>query len=175
MVRAATFLAGAFNALAGAALVFLLLNVTGTIVARVIHALTGGAVNLIWRGSIELATLALTVIVFASLHRAFVVGAIRIELFTDFMPDRAKRLIDGLFGLVYGAFAAAMTWRFAHAGAVTYARGDATQDLLMPLHYIYTFLSIASAALAVVAIVWSVATTFGKTAHAASEPSGSTT
>ena len=140
MARAATILAGAFTALAGAALVFLLLNVTGTIVARVIHALTGGAVNLIWRGSIELATLALTVVVFASLHRAFVVGAIRIELFTDSMPDRVKRLIDGLFGLVYGAFAAAMTWRFAHAGAATSARGEATPDLLIPPFFLYAFL-----------------------------------
>ncbi|MCL4747034.1 MAG: TRAP transporter small permease [Burkholderiaceae bacterium] len=174
MARAVTLLAGAFNALAGAALVFMLLNVAGTIVARLIHALSGGALNMIWRGSYELAVLALTVVVFASLHRAFVVGAIRIELFTDFMPQSVKRVIDGVFGLVYGVFAAAMTWRFTHAVAVTYERGDATQDLLLPLYWIYLFLATASGALTVVAIGWSLAAIAGKTgdrARAASEPS----
>ncbi len=167
MVRAARLLAGAFNALAGAALVFMLLNVVGTIVARIVQALTGGAVNLIWRGSYELAVLALTVVVFASLHRAFVVGSIRIELFTDFMPQAVKRVIDAVFGLIYGAFAAAMTWRFAHAVVVTHERGDATQDLLLPLYWIYLFLAIASGALALVAIVWSFAAMVGRTGERA--------
>lgn len=173
MVRATMLLAGAFNALAGAALIFMLLNVVGTIVARVIHTLTDGAVNLIWGGSIELAVLALTVVVFAALHRAFIAGAIRVELFTEFLPERAKRIIDCVFGLVYGLFAAAMAWRFSHAAATTFARGDATQDLLLPLFYIYGFLAAASATLSVVAIAWSLAAMLGKTGHGAAERSGS--
>lgn len=162
MVRAALRLAGAFEALAGVALVFLLLNVAGTIVVRILHALTGGAVNLIWRGSIELAVLALTVIVFASMHRAFVAGAIRVDLFTESLSAGLKCAIDAAFGVLYALFAAAMAWRFGHATATTHARGDATQDLLVPLFYIYGFLTVASVALAAVALVWSLACASGR-------------
>lgn len=172
MVRATMLLAGAFNALAGAALIFMLLNVVGTIVARVVHALTDGAVNLIWRGSIELAVLALTVVVFAALHRAFIAGAIRVELFSEFLPQRAKRIIDCVFGLVYGLFAAAMAWRFSHAAVTTFARGDATQDLALPLFYIYGFLAVASATLTIVSLAWSLVALLGKTGHGAAERPG---
>lgn len=157
MVRAVRLVADSFNVLAAAAVVFLMLNVAGAVLVRTVHALTGGVVNLIWAGSIEMAGLALNVIVFAALHRTFVVGAIKVDLFTQSLPHVLQRLIDGAFGLVYAVFAGGMTWQYYHATLTTFERGDATQDLLIPLFYIYAFLTVASAALALVAAVWSMA------------------
>lgn len=157
MVRAVRLLATAFNVLAAGAVVFLMLNVAGGVLVRTIHALTGGAVNLIWSGSIEMAVLALTVVVFASLHRAFVLGAIKVDVFTQSLPHVLHRLLDGAYGLVYAVFAGGMTWQFYHTMRTTFERGDATQDLLIPMFYIYAFLMVASAGLAIVATVWSIA------------------
>lgn len=171
MVRAARVLANVFNALAASAVVFLMLNVAGTVVARTIQSVTGGAVNLIWSGSIEMAVLALTVVVFASLHRSFIVGAIKVDIFTQSLPRPVRRVVDGLFGLIYAAFAAAMAWRFSHATATTFERGDATQDLTIPMFYIYAFLTVAAAALAIVAGIWSGAQMLGRVKDDESEVS----
>lgn len=161
MVRLVRAITTAFNALAALAIVFMMLNVAGTVIMRIVHAVTGGAVNLIWQGSIEMAVLSLTVVVFAALHGAFLVGAIKVDIFTEWLPPAVQRVVDGLYGLLYAAFAGVMTWRFYQATATTFERGDATQDLLMPLFYIYAFLTVACAALTVVATLWSVATTVG--------------
>lgn len=161
MVRLVRAITAAFNTLAALAVVFMMLNVTGTVLMRIVHAMTGGAVNLIWQGSIEMAVLSLTVVVFAALHGAFLVGAIKVDLFTEWLPPAAQRVIDGLYGLLYALFSGAMAWRFSQAMATTYQRGDATQDLLIPMFYIYAFLAVACAALAVVAAVWSLAMMLG--------------
>ncbi len=149
MVRAVSILLTTFDTLAKLALVTLLLDVAGNVVARTIFSATGGAVNLMISGAIEIASIALTILVFASLPRSAAFGGIKVDIFTSFLPKKAISFLDGFFAVLMAVFGFGMAYRFFSSTLEVYERGDATQDLEVPLYFIYGSITIACLALGI--------------------------
>jgi TRAP-type C4-dicarboxylate transport system permease small subunit len=118
------------------------------VLGRALFDATGQAVNVMIPGAIELSRYSLMVLVFASLPRAAEVGMVRVDLLIEHLPPMLEGLFDRLWSLVIAAFGAAAGWLLIGEALVQAHRGDATQDLEMPL-WLYTgFAGLMAAALA---------------------------
>ncbi len=135
-----------FDRLALGATLILLFIVSFNILARLLHDLTGGSLNLMIPGAIELSRYALLFIVFSALPHASISGMVRVDLLSQRLPSRLARFLDRLWLLFMAAFSLVLSWLFMQKALLTFTRGDATQDLQMPLFYFYAWISIASAA-----------------------------
>jgi len=118
---------------AGAALAAMLAVVAGSILARLAFDLSGGAVNLLLPGAIELARYALMIMVFAALPRAVVAGLVRVDLIIERLPPRLADALSRLCLVLAAAVGGVIAWRLGAAALLQAGRGDATQDLALPL------------------------------------------
>lgn len=141
----------AFDLIAALALSVLLAVVAGSISTRLLFDLTGGRINLLFEGAIELATYALLVTVFAALPRAMRGGLVNVDLFTGAWPAALNRGLDRLWLMLFALFAAVLAWRYGLQTLASLRRGDTTQDLQLPLYGFFGYASIACFGLAVVA------------------------
>jgi len=118
------------------------------VLGRDLFDVTGHAVNLMIPGAIELSRYALMVMVFASLPRAAEVGMVRVDLLLGYLPPRLAGLFDRLWALTIAAFGAAAGWLLVDEALLQAGRGDATQDIEMPLWLFTGFAGLAAMALA---------------------------
>ena len=120
------------------------------IVARLIFDLTGGAVNVLILGAIELSKYALLIAVFAAIPAMQARGLIRVDILSRSFPAWTRRVLDAFWSVLLFVFAMILAWMFAEEAMTAFSRGDETQDLRMPLwlfHAITTFECIALAVL----------------------------
>jgi TRAP-type C4-dicarboxylate transport system permease small subunit len=118
------------------------------VLGRAMFDATGQSLNLMIPGAIELSRYALMVLVFASLPRAAEAGMVRVDLLIDRLPPLLSRFLDSLWGLAIAAFGAATGWLLIGDTLLQARRGDATQDLEMPLWLFTGFAGLMAAALA---------------------------
>ena len=144
-IRLKTLLQGLDTISLGTTLVLLLI-VACNIVARLLHNLTGGAVSFLIPGAIELSRYTLLFIVFTALPRASVSGMVRVDLVSKRLPIELANFLDKLWLVLMAIFCIILTWLFSQKTMLTFSRGDATQDLQIPLFYFYAVISFASAA-----------------------------
>lgn len=137
--------------LAALALVALMGVVVVGVVTRALFTVSGGGLPIMVPGGIELATLGLTALVYASLPGAVMRSGVVVGVFTDRLGWRIKGALAGLYALVYAAGGAVLAARYAAKAGIMEARGDATQDLLIPLWWVYAGLAVACAGLALTA------------------------
>lgn len=135
-----------FDALAQIATLFLLSIVALNIVSRQIHTLTSGDINVMIPGAIELSKFTLLFIVFAALPRATTHGMVRVDLLANQFPKAFRYFLEKLWMVLIAGFTAALAWLFINKTLLTFSRGDATQDLQMPLFYFYAIIALASIA-----------------------------
>jgi TRAP-type C4-dicarboxylate transport system permease small subunit len=126
--------------------------VAGSIAARLLSNATGGALNLQIPGAIEIARYALLVLVLTALPGAALRGLVRVDLLIDRLPAGVARLLDRVWTLALASFAGLCAVRFAQAAWVQQARGDATQDLGLPLWTLTGFAALAMAVLMVTSL-----------------------
>ncbi|MFQ5566404.1 MAG: TRAP transporter small permease [Paracoccaceae bacterium] len=136
------------DAIALIALAVLFGVVAVNILGRALFDATGHAVNLMIPGAIELSRYSLMVLVFASLPRAAETGIVRVDLLIGHLPPRLAGPLDRLWALVIATFGAAAGWLLIDKALVQAGRGDATQDLEMPLWLFTGTAGLAAAALA---------------------------
>ncbi|MET4806882.1 TRAP transporter small permease [Limibacillus sp. MBR-115] len=140
-------------ALSSAALGFLLLVVAASILARILYDSSGGAIDLLIPGAIEAASYALLVLIFAALPLAAGEGLIRVEFLTARLPLALRQFMDRLWLILAGCVGGLMAWNFAWETLTALQRGDATQDMQIPLFLFYGFITITSAAFALAAVL----------------------
>lgn len=140
-----------FDLIAALALSVLLAVVSGGILTRLLFDLSGGRVNLLFEGAIELATYALLITVFAALPRATRGGLVNVDLFTTALPDAVNRWLDRLWLALFALFASVLAWRYGMQTLLSLRRGDATQDLQLPLYWFFGYVTIACIGLTVAA------------------------
>ena len=136
------------DAVALIALAVLFGVVAANVLGRALFDATGQSLNLMIPGAIELSRYALMVLVFASLPRAAEAGMVRVDLLIDRLPPLLSRFLDSLWGLAIAAFGGATGWLLIEDALLQARRGDATQDLEMPLWLLTGFAGLASLALA---------------------------
>ena len=80
-----------FDKVAFVALVCMLFVVVASVLGRLVFDLSGGELQWVIPGSVELASYSLLMMVFASLPRAATHGLVSVELLIDKFPDCVKR------------------------------------------------------------------------------------
>ena len=133
-------------ALIGLAMLFGVVAVN--VIGRALFDISGQAVNVMIPGAIELSRYALMVLVFASMPRAAEAGMVRVDLLVDRLPPILAGLLDRLWGLAIAAFGGAAGWLLIDDALLQVGRGDATQDLEIPLWLFTGFAGLMAVALA---------------------------
>ncbi|HUS52437.1 MAG TPA: TRAP transporter small permease subunit [Thermohalobaculum sp.] len=122
------------------------------VLGRALFDATGHAVNLMIPGAIEISRYALMVTVLASLPRAAEAGMVRVDLLIDHLPPGLATLLDRLWALAIAAFGAATAWLLISEALLQITRGDATQDLELPMWLLTGFAGLAMSALTLVGL-----------------------
>lgn len=139
--------------IAGVFLVAMVLVILFEVVSRALFDITGGAVDVTYTGAIELVSFALLFMVLFSLPHAVSRGQVIVDLFTGGLSERAKSALAGLYTVGFALMGVGMTIGFVDSAGRVAASGEVTQDLLIPLSYIYGLTAAATAVLALRGIV----------------------
>ncbi|HIO96887.1 MAG TPA: TRAP transporter small permease [Leucothrix sp.] len=132
-----------FDSIALASTLFLLVVVAFNIIARQVHDVSNGNINFMIQGAVELSKYALLIIVFSALPRAITQGMVRVDLLSERFPQAFRHFLNKLWLILIAGFTSILVWLFSQKALLTFSRGDATQDLQIPLFYIYSFISLA--------------------------------
>jgi TRAP-type C4-dicarboxylate transport system permease small subunit len=135
------------TAVSAVAILFVVVAVN--VMARSLFDITGQLVNLMIPGAIEISRYALMVAVMASLPRAAATGMVRVDLLVERLPPRLSALLDRIWFLAIAAFGAAASWLLLAEAVLQVTRGDASQDLEIPMWLLTGFAGLVLAALAV--------------------------
>jgi len=122
------------------------------VLGRTIFDVTGQALNLMIPGAIELSRYALMVLVFISLPRAAESGMVRVDLLIGHLPRQLARMLDRVWALAIAGFGAVTAWQLIDEAVLQAGRGDATQDLEMPLWLFTGIAGLAAVALALTGV-----------------------
>jgi TRAP-type C4-dicarboxylate transport system permease small subunit len=117
------------------------------VLGRALFDATGHAVNMMIPGAIEISRYALMVTVLGSLPRAAEAGMVRVDLLIDRLPIGLAALLNRLWALAIAAFGAATAWLLIDDALLQMTRGDATQDLELPMWLLTGFAGLAMSAL----------------------------
>ena len=137
--------------LAIAATAVLFLVVSFNILARAVFDATGGEINFMIFGAIELSQYALMVSIFAAIPAMLGTGLIRVDILSRQFPPWLGKIADALWLFLIAAFGAVLTFAFLDFAQTAFARGDQTQDLRWPLWPFYAIATFECAALAILA------------------------
>ena len=140
------------RAIAITAILGLFFVVAVNIFMRALFDATGSAVNLMIPGTIELASYALLIAVFAALPAGLENGMIRVDVLTGLMPAGVQTGLNRLWFFVLFIFALALVWLFGEQVLMTRAQGEVSQDWAIPLWVIYLVICLECFAFSLVAL-----------------------
>ena len=122
------------------------------VVGRAIFDATGGSLNPMIFGAIELSQYALMISVFAAVPAMLGTGMIRVDILSRNFPSSLQSILDRIWLFLMAGFAGVLTvafWDFAHTA---FERGDQTQDLRWPLWPFYGIATLECAALTLLSL-----------------------
>ena len=122
------------------------------IIGRAVFDATGGDVNFMIFGAIELSQYALMISIFAAVPAMLGTGLIRVDIICKSFPVGLQNLLDRLWLILIAAFAIVLTDAFYDFAVTAMERGDQTQDLRLPLWPFYAIATLECAALALLAL-----------------------
>ncbi|WP_118137852.1 TRAP transporter small permease [Oceanicella sp. SM1341] len=157
MTRAVDLLARALSALAFIATAALLAVVAWNVLWRAVFDASGARINLMFPGAIDAAQYLLLVAVFSALPWAERTGFIRVDILIHRLPRLLAGALERLWDLSVAGFGAICCWLFAAETAEVFARGDATQDLQMPLWWFTGIAALGAGALALMGLALALA------------------
>lgn len=133
-----------FDKVAYFAMSCMVLIVVASVLGRIVFDMTGGELNLVLPGSIELVSYALLIMVFSSLPRAVVSGLVSVDLILGALPTLLRRGLERFWDFLLAVFAAIIGILFFQKMLIMFERGDVSQDLGIPLYLIYGALTACS-------------------------------
>lgn len=122
------------------------------IIARAIFDATGGSLNAMIFGAIELAQYSLMISVFAAIPAVAKEGMIRVDILSQRFPTLLAMVFDRGWLLLIATFSMILTNLFFDETLTTLSRGDETQDLRIPLWIFYAIASIECAILSLLTL-----------------------
>ncbi|WP_460273575.1 TRAP transporter small permease [Celeribacter sp. ULVN23_4] len=150
--RIAGWMEAACLGLAALCLLYMVCVVGFNVLARMVFDATGAAINLMIPGAIEQVSYLLGMIALAALATSLKGGMIAVDMLVGRLPPLLKALVARLWFVGILAFALVLVWLFWHEALATYARGEETQDLRIPMFLIYGLYTLECFALAVIAL-----------------------
>lgn len=127
-----------------AALSLMLAVVSAQVLARLLFNASGQQLNFMFSGSIEIASYALLLLIFAALPQSCAQGLVRVELFSRSWPAHWQRAFDRLWLVMVALFALAIASQAWNQTASSWRRGLTTQDLNLPMSVFYGYIVITS-------------------------------
>ncbi|MGB0748842.1 MAG: TRAP transporter small permease [Magnetospiraceae bacterium] len=149
LMTAAHRLAHAMHVVSGALLILMVLTVLVDIITRTVFGATEGAVDLTFPGSVEIVSFGLLYMVLFSLPYSVSRGQVIVDLFTEGLSDRMKEVLEAIYTIGFGLLGVGMAIRYFEAIGRSADSGETSQDLLIPLEYIYAITAFAAAVLAI--------------------------
>ncbi len=135
--------------LSGILLISMMLITMADIFSRMIFNGTDGSVDVTFLGGIELISYSLLFMVLFSLPYSVSRGQVIVDLFTEGMSDRLKEFLLGFYTFGFGLLGLGMTYGLYESMQRVAENGETSQDLLIPMSYIYGLAIIPAAMLAV--------------------------
>ena len=152
VARVARATARTCELLAVLAILSLFFVVAFNVLARAVFDASGTSINLMIPGAIELASYMLLIAVFAALPAGIERGLIRVDVLMVLMPGGLERLLTRFWFLVLLVLALTLAWLFADQVGVSYAQGEVTQDLRVPMWILHLVVTLECAAFAIVSL-----------------------
>jgi len=133
----------------GALLIVMMMTILVDVIARAVFGATKGSVDFTFNGSVEIVSYSLLFCILFSFPYSIRRGQVIVDLFTGGMSERMKGILAGVYTLGFGLLGFGMTVRFYEAAGNFTLTGETTQDLLIPMYYIYGVATFAVAILAI--------------------------
>lgn len=156
MLAVTTFMrriAVGMNVASAVLLLGMVLVTLADVAARATFAATRGSVDFTFRGSVELVSYGLLLLVFFTFPHSIRQAQVVVEMFTDRFGPRVSDVLEGGYTVCLALLSAVLAWRFHDSAGELALSGETTQDLLIPLGFIHHAVSFACAVLAVRAVL----------------------
>ncbi len=135
--------------ISGVLLIVMMVTILVDVLARAVFKATGGSVDFTFTGGVEIVSYSLLFCILFALPYSVRRGQVIVDLFTEGMSERLKGILAGVYTLGFGVLGFGMTFRLYQAVDRLNQSGETTQDLLIPMSYIYGVAAFAAAVLMV--------------------------
>lgn len=140
-------IANAMHMLSGVLLISMMLVTLIDVLTRTLYGLSDGAIALTFIGGVELIKYGLLFTILFTLPQSVGDSQVVVDLFTDRMSERAKIYLESFYLLGFALLGAGMTYRFYDAIEGAILSGETTQDLMIPMPWVYRIVVFATAML----------------------------
>ncbi|SIS69996.1 TRAP transporter small permease subunit [Neptunomonas antarctica] len=141
------------HVISGIILVSMMFVTLADVLARLLFDVTDGGIDLTFIGGVELIKYGLLMMVLFALPYSIGRSQVIVDLFTEKFSARMKAVLEGTYMLGFVALGGGMSYRFIHAVGQSQMTGETTQDLLIPLYYLYAVSAFATAMLCIAALL----------------------
>lgn len=148
VMDAAHRLALVMHRVSGVLLIVMMLTVLVDVITRTLFGATKGHVDLTFTGAVEIVSYGLLFMVLFTLPYSVSRSQVIVDLFTERMNERLKSVLAGVYTFGFGLLGLGMAIRFFESMARVAQSGETTQDLLIPMEYIYAVAAVATSVLA---------------------------
>lgn len=137
----------------GTILVSMMFITLSDVMTRAIFNFSGGSIDFTFVGGVELIKYGLLFAILFTLPHSVGKSQVIVDLFTEKMNHRLKIYLEAFYTLGFSLLGAGMSVRFYEAIESVKMTGETTQDLHIPLHYVYTVVLIATSLLALRSLI----------------------
>ena len=148
IMEAVRRLALGMHVLSGMLLIGMMVTVLLDVISRGVFGASGGDIDFTFQGGVEIVSYGLLFTVVFTLPYSISRSQVVVDLFTEEMSERLKALLAGIYTFGFGLLGFAMAVRFFEAAGRVAETGETTQDLLIPMTYIYGGTAFATSVLA---------------------------
>jgi len=139
--------------LSGFFLIMMMIVTLASVASRFVFKTTEAAIDFTFLGGIELIKFSLLFMVLFSLPYCVSRSQVIVDLFTEKMKGSTKTLLEAFYTFGFSLLGTGMCIRFYEAIGSARDSGETTQDLMIPLSYIYTGTAFATGMLAISALL----------------------
>ncbi|NVK18875.1 MAG: TRAP transporter small permease [Methylocystaceae bacterium] len=133
----------------GVLLIVMMVTILIDVISRAVFGATKGSVDFTFNGGVEIVSYSLLFCIMFALPYSVRRGQVIVDLFTGAMSERLKGILAGIYTLGFALLGFGMATEFYKATGRLYQSGETTQDLLIPMFYIFAVATFAAAVLAV--------------------------
>ena len=148
LTEAVRRLALAMHVLSGILLIGMMVTVLLDVISRGVFGASGGEIDFTFQGGVGIVSYGLLFMVLFTLPHSVGRSQVVVDLFTQQMSGRLKALLAGIYTFGFGLLGLGMAVRFFEAVGRVAETGETTQDLLIPMTFIYGATAFATAVLA---------------------------
>jgi len=141
-------LALAMHVFSGLLLIGMMATVLLDVISRGVFGASGGEIDFTFRGGVEVVSYGLLFMVLFTIPHSVSGSQVVVDLFTKQMSGRLKALLAGIYTFGFGLLGVGMAVRFFGAVGRVAGTGETTQDLLIPMTFIYGATAFAATVLA---------------------------